>query len=575
MTDSSIRRKPVPSGLGDHTDAIDLEERHHFISQGANATGEPATEKKHGASPVEGSTSSPELRPGWPKWQWPLLVTLNAVFFLLIGYDIGCIANIQAPIYQAFHNLPLLPWVALSYVAIGTACVPIIRKLLDVCDLRWQVPSYAAFLFMGATVSGSADSVEAVIIGRCLTGLGGAGIFQLVLTYLLICGTKEEYSRMAAACASCWAIGLTLGPIIAAGFAENVTWRWALYINLPILAILLALSFFAYPSVQVDSSSAALTHLKKFDWIGSVFYFSSVVMLFCCLMFSGTRWPWSDASTIVAWVYCAVGFTFLARQQIYAMFTTKEHRLIPADLICIRPVLLTLIATSGIGASYGISIYYTPLFFAFVHGSSPVEAAVRLLPFTGAFIGCSLIGGGILPRMRYYSPYYILSGICITVGAGLLTRVSPEMSESEVMGLTALVGAGAGMSWALSATVPTMSVPSNRRLDISALAIAFQIGGIALALAIAACVYRNMGFRLLSQTLRDSGIAADDIRELMAGLASETVAGMSAEDRANTIRVITDIIGHFYWMLVGAGSVVLVSGCLMDFAPLDFEAQTT
>lgn len=147
------------------------------------------------------------------------------------GYDIGCIANIQAPIYQAFGNLPLLPWVALSYVAIGSASVPLIRKFLDVCDLRWQVPGYAAFLFVGATVSGSAQSVEAVIIGRCLTGLGGAGIFQLVLAYLLLCGTPAEYSRVTAACASCWAIGLTLGPIIAAGFAENVTWRWVIILD--------------------------------------------------------------------------------------------------------------------------------------------------------------------------------------------------------------------------------------------------------------------------------------------------------------------------------------------------------
>lgn len=289
-------------------------------------------------------------------------------------------------------------------------------------------------------------------------------------------------------------------------------------------------------------------------------------------MFSGTRWPWSDTSTIVAWVYCVVGFTALSRQQIYTIFTSKERRLIPVDLLCIRPVLLTFLATSGVGASYGISIYYTPLFFAFVHGSSPVEAAVRLLPFTGAFIGCSLFGAGILPKVRYYAPYYILSGTFIIIGAGLLTRVSPSMSESEVMGLSALVGAGAGMSWAISATVATMNVPHNRRLDVSAMAVAFQIGGIALALAIAACVYRNMGFKLLKEILKDSGIAPWEIRELMAGLASDTVESMSIEDRANTIKVITKIIGHFYWMLVGAGGVVLVSGCLMDFQPLDYQS---
>lgn len=143
-----------------------------------------------------------------------------------LGYDVGCIANTQAPIYQSFGQLSLLPWVALGYVAIGVATLPIIRKILSMCDLRWLVPTCAAFLFIGAAVSGSAQSVEQVIVGRCLTGLGGAGIYQLVLTYTLFCTTSVDYSKFISACACSWALGLALGPIIGAGFAENITWRW-------------------------------------------------------------------------------------------------------------------------------------------------------------------------------------------------------------------------------------------------------------------------------------------------------------------------------------------------------------
>lgn len=311
--------------------------------------------------------------------------------------------------------------------------------------------------------------------------------------------------------------------------------------------------------------------VRQFDWAGAVVYFTSAILLFCCLMFSGSTWLWSDASTIVAWVLCAVGFTLLARQQVYSIFTTSKDRLLPIDLFCLRPVILTLLATSGVGAAYGISIYYTPLFFAFVHGSGPVQAAVRLLPFTGSFIGCSLLGAGLLPRVKYYAPYYIASGVCITIGSGLLTRVSSSMSQSEVMGLTALIGAGAGVSWAVGATVLTMNVPQDRRLDISAMFALFQIGGIAFSLAIAAIVYRHIGIQLLSVTLRDSGLAPNEIRELMAGLAADAIEQMSPIDRANTINTITQVIGRFYWMLVGAGGVVLVSGCLMDFKPLDYS----
>ncbi len=40
---------------------------------------------------------------------------------LMYGYDVSNIANIQTPIYQAFGQTQLLPWVAAGYTVMNAA----------------------------------------------------------------------------------------------------------------------------------------------------------------------------------------------------------------------------------------------------------------------------------------------------------------------------------------------------------------------------------------------------------------------------------------------------------------------
>ncbi|KZL84640.1 major facilitator superfamily transporter [Colletotrichum incanum] len=511
-------------------------------------------------------------REDWPSWRWPCVQSAFILGGMLLGYDVSNIANIQPSIYEAFGNVHLLPWVATGYTATQVCMVPLVRKLATLGNLKLQIVLYTMIFIVGAAVSGSATSINSVIVGRAVAGVGGAGIYQLCILVNVILSTPTELPRLQGLMAVSWAIGLTLGPVIGGAFAENpsATWRWAMYLNLPILVVIAVLICVALPPIHATPNIPIIGGLLAIDWIGVVLHMSGFIMLCSALIFSGSTWDWFSNSTMLAWGFVGVIYASYMLQQYFNLFTSKANRSIPADLLKNRTTSLVCLGTFAAGSCYGIALYYTPLLLAFTKGLEPVQAAVRLLPFIFTFIVFTIVMAGLIPVIGRYAPFYVIGGVLTMIGAGLQSQLTAQSSEGRIMGASTLIGAGTGCMWQTGVAILTQSVPANRRLDATALFIMVQLGGISITLALAGCIFQNLGYNRLHASLSGLGYSEHDIREALAGLDSKIWADADPRVIVLVVEDIASVIANMQFVIMASGALAFLSGCFMKWEKLDF-----
>ena len=102
----------------------------------------------------------------------------------------------------------------------------------------------------GSLMCALANSMNVLIGGRVLAGVGGAGINSgvFVIASEVLPINKRPFALSIFAIT--FAVASVLGPLIGGAFTSHVTWRWAFYINLPVGGV--ALIVFYIPSVPTS-----------------------------------------------------------------------------------------------------------------------------------------------------------------------------------------------------------------------------------------------------------------------------------------------------------------------------------
>ncbi|KAJ5648810.1 Major facilitator superfamily domain general substrate transporter [Penicillium longicatenatum] len=524
----------------------------------------------------EKTSFSPETHPRshFPEWKWKGTLAVLILTTLINGYDVSNVANIQPALYSAFGNIKLLSWISLSFSLAVFSVLSLSRKIMYCVDMKWIYIANVIIFMAGAAVAGAASNLPTVIVGRIVMGVGGAVVYQSNLTFVAVFATPDETPRLFGLLSAVWAIGLVIGGPIGSALASNkhTTWRWAFYMNLPWVGLSLAAAIFCLPRKYLGPETPLISRLMAIDPIGIAFNMATPVLFALALEFSGPVWDWGSGASIAVWLIFGVTLIGWIIQQCWCIGTTPEQRAVPVHLLTRIDLLPLWVASGCAGASYAITLYYTPLFFAFARGQSSIQQTVRLLPFVVVFIIVVIIVGGLLPVFGRYNLIYIVAGIATVAGAGAMAgTLSPTVSESHVLGFEALIGVGLGCSFQHGVGVSNViNKNSHDRIDSAVMFNMAQMGGIAIALAVAGSIFQNVGYNLLADALGDEGYSEKDLREALAGVSSAVWQSGNPEVLSRGVDAVATVIGREFYLVVASGAICLVCGLVMKWERLDW-----
>ncbi|KAN0090117.1 MFS general substrate transporter [Hyaloscypha variabilis] len=483
---------------------------------------------------------------------------------MLYGLDTTISASVQGPILASLGEIEKLAWVGIGFPMGSVSVILLLGWCYAVFEIKYLMIGSIVIFETGSALCGASPTMNAMIFGRVIAGIGGAGMYLGALTYISVftpLSTKPIYNALIGLC---WGTGCILGPIIGGSFAvSKATWRWAFYINLPLAALLSPVYFFYFPKHNPQPDTSGPTKLARIDWVGAVLNATVFTLFQVVLTFAGSTWKWNAPGPIALWSVFGAALIAYIVQQTFSLFTTPSRQLFPIHFLKSRTQVLLYIGTAASSTGLSIAVYYIPLFFQFTRGDSAIRAAVRLLPLITIVIFCVMLSGGLLPIVGRYSPLYILSGIFILIGASLMHTIKVSTSTSAIYGYEVLMAIGIGL---IMQTAYSVSVTKVKPHDIQN-AIGFinvgQIGTMAIALSIAASIFQNRGLINLKEALDGYGFSEQELRGALAGVQSAVLMGGDQVVRAKAVAAIVKTMDSIWIMSIVAGALSLVAGLLM------------
>jgi len=365
---------------------------------------------------------------------WALGVTALASFMMAL--DALIVTTAFATIRADFNaTIETLQWAVNAYNLSFAVLLLTGAALGDRFGRRRLFAAGIALFTLASMACALSGNAVSLIAARFVQGAGAALVMPIGMAMLSGAFAKEERARALGIFSGVTGFALIVGPAIGGFICQTLGWRWVFWINLPIGMFAIALVF-----ARLRESFGPKAALD----IPGLTTIASAALAIVWGLLRGNISGWTSGEVLSA---------FVAGALLATMFVTRELRA-QAPMVPMRlfraPAFSAGVAASLLfyAAMYGV-LFLLPQFLQTVLGFGPLDAGLRLLPWTATLFVTAPVAGAFVNRFGERS--LVVAGLSMqAIGLGwIATIAAPGIGYPALV--VPLVLAGTGVSMAMPA----------------------------------------------------------------------------------------------------------------------------
>nr|WP_246473593.1 MFS transporter [Streptosporangium becharense] len=385
---------------------------------------------------MSGVDSAPEnghIRLGSPAGRRVLLATVLGSGIALLD---GTVVNVALPALGADLDADMagLQWTVNAYTLTLAGLILLGGSLGDRYGRRGVFLAGVIWFAVASALCGLAPSVETLVAARALQGIGGALLTPGSLAIIQASFDRDDRPRAIGAWSGLGGVAAAVGPLLGGWLVETAGWRWVFLINLPVAALVVAVTVRHVPESRNPEATG------RFDVLGTAL---------AALALAGITYGLVDLRPVPLAAGALLGAAFVRLE-----IRRSPAALVPVEVFASRVFTAVNAVTFVMYAAMGVVFFLLVVQLQVSAGFLPLAAGSAIIPVTVLMLLLSSRAGEVARRIGPRAP--MTAGILMCAAALLLmARIGPGSSYVvDVLLPVSLFGLGLSAAVApLTATV--------------------------------------------------------------------------------------------------------------------------
>jgi EmrB/QacA subfamily drug resistance transporter len=435
---------------------------------------------------------------------------------LVVTVDITSI-NVALPAIEKSFDIDLktIEWIINGYLLAFAVLMVTCGRLADMYG-RKKIFLIGLCLFgIASLIAGLSQSAGLLIAMRVLQGAAGAFLWPTIIgiCYASVSDTQKGFAIGIVMAVS--GFGNAAGPLVGGFLTEYFSWRWVLFINVPLALLAGIITLIVVKEQDTEDGDQGV------DYPG-ILLISLSVISFLYALDQSTVWGLISLPTL--------GLILLSIVLLYLFIKIEPkvlNSLIPPDVMKNKSFMTYCIIMFTFAPTFFCLFLYIPQYLEKFKHYTPIQAGAGLVPMLITYGIISPFTGKIFdkfgPRLT------IFAGMLITALGTYCTVLFGFNNDIIFLAIsTSICGIGIGLTIPAITTAGVSTVKESRASLASGLIFMFQLCGAALGLAIISTIFidtaiNDFGYRVSSLDLNLTSTEINYAKSFLLGSSLENV----------------------------------------------------